>query len=322
MPNHGLLVCSFFVRKRFSREDGANYKLNHEYEATVDDQDLKFKDIFGMFQSFCENSKEMIDNNKLQKVFLVKNQSVKEYSTETYKAVSFIIRSGSYGVESDMTDRISQQVIHHRSENEADVKEFHCIAFVPKDVGGVTIEKGILVFESIASYGVKTITCKYLREHLAQMGLTLETRSVSVSAFIEKLTKQGKLQRITVIKNHVSPNDADNMLITVGREEKSYINPQVHAEWLNKILRLFDRVDKEGICEIPDDEDFDDISFQFSIDGRMRTVRLRYLDRQSIVEDVPDGVINRDDDTKLINYMIETADAYKDKMVFEGIGEE
>ena len=318
MNNHGLLVCSFYAKKRHSK-NFEKYKLNHEYVIQVDDRTKLYADVIDIFQYFCALFKEMHDDCKLQKVFLIKQNSIKCYETVTYKAISFIVQSGSYGIESDLTDRMTQTVIHHKSENEADVKEFHCIVFVPKDAGEIKVEKGLLIFESIASFGVKTITRQYLRAFFASLNLTFETRSVSVGALIEKLTEQGRLQRITIIKDHVSPNDADNMLLNVGREERSYVNPNLSPMWLEKIKSIFDRANVTGVYEIQD-EDFDDISLQFDMGGKRRTVRLRNLDKQSIVEDVPEYVIDRGED-ELIGYMIETAEEYKDKMIFNRIGD-
>lgn len=319
MVNHGLLVCSFFAKKRHSKGE-EKIKLNKTYQPQIGDQMFSFEDFISLFYRFSNDHKEMHDDDKLQKVFSVKENSLNSYETDTYKALSIVIRSGSYGIESDLTDRTTKAINHHRSTNEADVKEFHCLVYVPKDAGTVVVEKGILIFESIASYGVKTITRKYFREYAADMGLTFETRSVSVGALIEKLTEQGRLQKISIIKDHVSPNDADNMLLNVGREEKSYVNPNLSPIWLEKIKNIFDRADRTGVYEIKD-EDFDDISLQFDMGGRRRTVRLRNLDKQSIVEDVPEYVIDRGEDA-LIGYMLETAEAYKEKMIFEGIGEQ
>jgi hypothetical protein len=134
---------------------------------------------------------------------------------------------------------------------------------------------------------------------------------------LQKLIDQGSLHKITLIRNEISPNSADNILIGTGREEKSYIKPQLRTEWLSKILDIFGKADKEGVVEIPENENFDDISIQFKLGKNTRTVRLKYLDKLSIVEDIPDGIISKEDDSKLINYMIDTANAYKPNIIFE-----
>ena len=65
------------------------------------------------------------------------------------------------------------------------------------------------------------------------------------------------------------------------------------------------------------DADYDDISINFVLGKRQRTVRLRNLDKLSIVEDIPDEIVCKEDDVRLINYMIDTANEYKERIIFE-----
>ncbi len=320
MAANGMLVCSFYVKKRFSRSTDSLLALNQMIDfETPDGETVEFDNIFHLIHVFCHRYEGFSDDEKRQKVFSINRRSLIFDDFPTYSYCSFVVRSGGYGVEGDITDRITQRVTYRRSENEADVKEFRVVVYVPKDTGDVTVKKGILVFQSIASFGVKTITAAYLRAFFAEGGLTFETRSVSVRAFIEKLIEQGRLHKITLINNYVSPNPADNMLISTGREEKSYIQPTLKQEWLQRILSLFQAADETGVCEIPEGEEFDDISIQFKLGKRLRTVRLKYLDKLSIVEDIPDEVFAYREPSALIEYMVHTADAYKERMVFTSL---
>ena len=104
------------------------------------------------------------------------------------------------------------------------------------------------------------------------------------------------------------------MLISTGREEETYINPKFQDTWLKKMFSMFQKADETGIIEIPEGEDFDDISIQFKMGESTRTVRLRNLERVSIVEDIPDHIISKNSKKHIIEYMVATADAYKDRM--------
>jgi len=316
MTNCAMLVCSFYLKKKFCREDSEIYNLNQEIITNTEDTSETFLDFFALLSSFCEKNASFSDDEKSKKMFSVRTGSLSLQDTTTYRAMSFIIQSGSYGIEADMTNRHTMEISYHRTEDEADVKSFRCVVYIPKDIGTVNVKKGIFVFQSIATYGVKTITIDTMKRFFSEFGFTLETRSVSVQAFLQKLIDQGSLNKITLIRNRISPNSADNILISTGREEQSYIKPNLRQEWLSKILTIFENADNTGVVEIPDDENFDDISIQFKLGKSTRTVRLMNLDRLSIVEDIPEGVITKNDDTKLINYMIDTANAYKQKIVF------
>lgn len=317
MTNSAMLVCSFYLKKKFCREDSEIYNLNQEIITNVNESPETFSDFFSLLSSFCAKNESFLDDEKSRKMFSIKSGSLRSYDENTYHAMSFIIQSGSYGVEADMTNRHTMEISHHRSEDEADVKLFRCVVYIPKDVGEVNVNKGIFVFQSIATYGVKTITVDTMKRFFSELGFTLETRSVSVQAFLQKLIEQGALNKITLFRNHISPNAADNILISTGREEQSFVKPKLRKEWLEKILQIFGKADQDNIIEIPDDENFDDLSIQFKLGKNIRTVRLKNLDRLSIVEDIPDGIISKQDDSKLIKYMVETANAYKQNIIFE-----
>ena len=312
-----MLVCSFYLKKRFCREDSDIFNLNQEISTSSEEREIVFSDFFELISSFLEHHVTFSDDERSQKMFAIKSDTITPYETDTYRGLSFTIQSGSYGIEADMTNRRTLEVSYHRTEDEADVKSFHCVVYIPKDTGNVNVNKGIFVFQSIASYGVKTITTDMMKRFFGTLGLTLETRSVSVQVFLQKLIAQGALNKITLIRNRVSPNVADSIFITTGREEKSYIKPHLHPEWLEKILGIFARADETGIVEIPDDENFDDLSIQFKLGKNKRTVRLKNLDRLSIVEDIPDHIMDQKNESILLNYMIETANIYKQRIVFE-----
>lgn len=317
MTKYGMLVCSFYIKKKYSHESKTLYNINQEIISNTEEQNFYFEDFFKLISSFCKNYYSPYDNEKTKKLFSIEENSEYMNETDTYRALSFIIRSGSYGVEADMTNRHTNEVSYHRSENEADIKPFYCVIFIPKDTEETSINKGIFVFQSIATFGVKTITVDTMKRYFSQFGITLETRSVSVDVFLQKLIDKGALKKVTLYKNKISPNTVDNILLETGREERSYINPIIRQDWLNKILKAFKKADEEKVVEIPDGVNFDDISITFTIGRKQRTVRLRCLDKLSIVEDIPDDIAKQHDETKIVNYMIETANEYKSKIVFE-----
>ena len=79
---------------------------------------------------------------------------------------------------------------------------------------------------------------------------------------------------------------------------------------------MFRKADETGLIEIPESDDYDDISIQFKLGDKKRTVRLRNLDRLSIIEDIPKEIIQTRNHDRIISYMISTADAYKEYMVW------
>lgn len=318
MINSGMMICSFFLKKSYSRGTDNVFMLNERYDFTSDDgTTISFADCFKMFEMFCSNHHDNTNDDKKMKTFSVERGSVKNYDADTYRAMAFTVVSGGYGIESDLTDSNTNEVLFHRDTHIADNKKFNVLLFVPKNQGETVVSKGIMIFQTIGTYGVKSFSLKKMQEFFMSIGLSLQTRSVSVKTLIEKLIEQGNMYKITLIKERVSRNNADNMLISTGVEERSYIKPRLQPTWLQKLLAFFDQMDNSGVYEI-DGEEFDDIKVQFKLGDRVRTAGLRNIDRFSVVEDFPETVFNNGlyNRTDLLDYMLETANAYKEKMIF------
>lgn len=315
MINSGLMICSFYLKTRFLREREELYPLNQN--CRVENNDRSYNDIFDMVAGFCQKHSDFLDDEKNMKMFSINDNSVKIYEDELNRAISFTISSGAYGLESNITDRQSKKIKYRRTINDADIKDFNCLFYVPKDTDDKTITKGILIFQTIATYGVKTITIKQLRAFFAEIGLTFETRSVSVRIFLEKLIGNGELHKMTLIKNRVSPDSADNIFITTGREERSFIKPKLKIPWVDKLLNFVEHKSDTDIFEI-NNETYEDIKVTFKLGNSYRTVGLIDIDKFSVVEDIPQQIFNngRYNLEVLIGYMIETANTYKQRMIF------
>lgn len=313
MITSGLMICSFYLKKRFSRDDNNLYNLNEQF--VTRDEEHKHDNVLDMLISFCQENFEFSDDEKNMKMFSVDSGTIQISDEETYRALSFSIRSGAYGLESNITDRNTKKIKYQRTEDDADIKNFKFLAFVPKDVNNTSVSKGIMIFQTLGTYGVKTITLNYLKRFFAERDLTLETRSVSIRAFIEKLVEYGRMYKITLVKNRVSPDSIDNIFINSGREERSYIKPQLKPAWFEKFLQLIES--KSEIYEI-EDVCYDDIKIQFKLGDNYRTVGLRHIDKFSVVEDIPDSIYKNGkyEEDALTKYMLDTAIEYKEKMIF------
>lgn len=314
MISHGLLICSFFLKKKYSRTEDEILELNQPYEY----DEVTYDNIFSLFNGFYDNYTELADDEKLMKMFSIDRDSIKRDSREDYVVESGIIHSGSYGTESAITNKITKEVVYRRSQDDADIKQFHYMIYVPNDADENEIVKGMLLFETIGTFGVKTISVNNMKHFFSEKyGLTMETRSISVRIFIENLLKKDKLKRVTLIRDSVSRDPADNMFLNIGREEKTYIKPTLKESWITKLLEYLDGHSNEDIFEI-NDEVYEDIQLTFLHSGRTKTVRLNNIDKFSMVEDIPDYVFNvdRNGGQNLIEYMEQTANNYASKMIF------
>lgn len=314
MVRHGLLICSFYLKNKFSREEEELIELNQGHDC----EGQRYKDFIDMFSGFASEYKELTDDEKLMKMLSVDEKSLSYEERDEYYIEHGIIHSGSYGTASDITDKDTKEVRYRRRVEDADIKPFSFMIYVPKDSGQQKVVKGLLLFEMIGSFGVKTITVKHMKKYFSEKcGVTLETRSISVRAFLEKLLNNDHLNRVTLIRNAVSKDASDNMFANTGREEKTYIKPTLQEKWIQKLLRYVEGKSDEDIFEI-NDELYDDIKLNFSHAGRNKTVRLNDIDHFSLIEDVPDSVYRGADvdREKLVKHMEMTAKEYAKKMIF------
>ena len=314
MISSGLLVCSFYLKKKFSRGNDDVINLNNQI---FGDENQEYDDIVVLFNAFLSEANETKDDERSMRLFSVLPESIKNYDCKTYRAISFAVRSGSYGLESEITDRKTGKVKYKRTQDDADNKQFYCLIYIPKDTDEVQVQKGIMLFQTLSTYGIKTITTQQMKDFFSEKNMTLETRSVSVRMFMEKIIENGSLTKVTLVKNSVSPDLSDSMFISTGREEKSYIKPKLHQKWVAKFLDFLDGKNQDDIFEI-NDEKYQDIRITFSLSGKSRTVRANDIDRLSVVEEIPDSIFNNGKYSKehLTTHMISVAEAYKDKMVF------
>ncbi|MCR5196510.1 MAG: hypothetical protein K6D38_09330 [Pseudobutyrivibrio sp.] len=313
MIKRGLLLCSFQARKKYSGDDsyiGLNmpYEFNNNY----------YNNFEEMLLAFIRECEDFHDNENLMKMFAISKGSVQITDRGNYRIISCIVLSGAYGIKSEMTNKDTKEVVYERKPEDADIKQFQLLIYIPKDAGCNEVVKGIFAFETIGNYGVKTITMENMKKYFSEcLGLIVQTRSISVQIFIEKLLREERMSRITLIRNVISPDPSDSILIAAGREEKTYIKPRIKDEFIKKVIGYIGgSISDKQVLEI-DDEEYGDIKFTFNHSGRIKTVSLRAIDKFSLIEDLPAGLYpNGDVDRgRLVTYVESVITDYAQKIV-------
>lgn len=314
MIKHGLLVCSFQLRTKYKKTEEL-YSLNSPYEY----DEFVYKNVIDMFLAYLKNYEKFSVNEKQMKLYAVAQDSVEVKAEKNATVITGRILCGSYGIQSNMTNKDTKQVVYNRKKEDADIKPFQFMIYVPKDDEDAEVIKGILLFEMIGAYGVKTITTINMRSFFSEkVGLTMELRSISVRAMLEKMLHEEKLNRITFIRNKISPDASDNIFHNIGREEKSYYKPSLKSSWVAKLLDFADGSSQNTDIFEVENERYEDIKLSFIFDGHNKTIRLMEMERFSFVEDIPDRIYNGSeiDLEKLRRYMVEIADSYLRKMIY------
>lgn len=314
MIKHGLLICSFYLKKRYSSDDVIGLNEEYEYNGYI------YKDILEIMENFFNTYSKYVDNEKHMKLFSVDKNSIKRIDEKNSSYIYGIVKSGAYGIESQITNRDSGKISYKRTKDDADIKNFCFMIYIPKDSKNVTVKKGIMLFQMIGNYGVKTITLDYLREYLSDnYSLTIGTRSISVGLFIQKLFNEGKIKKVKLLHNKISPDASDNIFSNQGRIEITHICPRFKQNFLDRLITYING-GAEDVFEI-EDSVLDDIKVTIEHMGRVKTIGLRNIQNFSIVEDLPQRLYNGVDldVEKLILYMKDTADSYVDQLIVDQI---
>ncbi len=320
MLNIGLTICSYFIKSRNTSEKDGILNLNDAHHFVIDNKDTKpvvYSDVMSVFEDFFTKYSAIRDNEEEYKLFSC--QCLRTGETDDFKYLYGTVHSGSYGIEADITNRQSLEIVYEKKPDDAEVKKFYVMIIIPKDSNQIKIQKGLLLCQSIGTYGVKTITTKYMRNFFANLKVTLEFRSVSLGIFLENLFNHGYLKKLTYVKNRISPDFSDNISLPKGKEEISFVNPKLEDSFIEKIKTFILGKNNNTLKEIPL-YSYDNLKMTFELNSKIRTINLNDLDKLSISESVPRSVQlpnGMPDENKLFEHMKTTAREYLQKMAQE-----
>lgn len=323
MFNLSFIACSFHFQKLHSRESKNICYLNDNIEVKKEDNDelenIKVKKLFNSF--FSEYACSVNDQNS-QKIFSCEHKEFYCGDTEAFSYLYTIINSGIYGSRSDIIDIDTNQVIHKKKSNEADVRPFYLYIVIPKDNEDVKVQKGLLFFQNIGPFGVKTITTSFMIDYFSKKyGLSFKLKTVSSDLFIKKIVTKENIKQLIMTRNHVSDDRSDRINNGYGEETrvigKLFYNETAWDKIMNSI-----RYCSKGKYNIFEFENikYDTLKVRVSIGDRERTIDLHNLENLSIVEGIPDEIKMADGHPKadeLLVHFQKVANEYLSEMVLQ-----
>lgn len=312
----GVNVSSFrFKKKNTKKEEFLPFYTN--FSKNKENCPYSCENVINVIEEFYKSriSPEQLDYHK--KYFGTKKDSIKIEEKNDRIYISFTIICGAYGIKSEITDINTNEILFKRKTDNADVKDFRIMFAFSKDQNRFEINKGVVLFEVIGQYGIKTITTNKFKEFLSKnFNIMPFFYTVSTREVFEKLVENGNLKKIHLIKNEVSPEFSNIFGINRGKEVRTVALTSIKEKknLINKLLDL--ATSNKEVYEI--DNEYDDISVTIDMGGRTKTTSIKEMESLYLVEELPEDVLDIDGDMnipKIDSAMENYANDYLNNMV-------
>lgn len=312
----GVNISSFrFKKKNAKKEEFISFYS--DFSKNKKDCAYSCENIIKIIEEFYKSKilPEQLDYHK--KYFGTKKDSFKIEEKNDRIYISFTVICGAYGIKSEITDIDTNEILFKRKINNADVKDFRIMFAFAKDQKGFEINKGVVLFEVIGQYGVKTLTTNKFREflsnnfHVMPFFYTVSTREA-----FEKLVENGSFKKINLIKNEVNPEFSNILGVNCGKEVRTVALTSIKQKqnFVDKLLNL--ATSDNEVYEI--DDEYDDISITIDMGGRTKTTSIKDIGSLYIVEKLPDDVLDIDGEMNIPRIdiaMMQYADDYLNNIV-------
>lgn len=320
MLSLSITACSFYLKKSNSIGIKNAYELNKSIkilESTAEEE--KIENVFELFQKFFEENSSIINDEENQRALkcTYDNEFVE---TEEFVMYPILINSGLYGSSSEIIDVETKELQYKKSTKDVDFRKYYLFVVIPKDNSSVKVQKGMLIFQNIGPYGVKTIVTQKLQQYFSNnYNITLICNTIAPSLFVKKVLNAESIKKITMIKNYKSSDGVDDYSLGYGQEIKTIAKLNfTESKWCQiKDRMLYVSGAKDRLFEL-DNKKYDCVKVTVEIGGRTRIITLNNLEKLSIIESVPDDIrdiTGNPDKNKLIEYLKKVIKEYLEEMV-------
>ena len=192
------------------------------------------------------------------------------------------------------------------------VKPFYVVVVIPKDTEISKAQRGLILFQEIGIYGVKTVTTKAMQEFFSKkLGLSFRTQNLAPDFYLKKLFESGMIQKIKLARNVQSNDTADKLYgAGYGREERTLVPIKITNQMKAKLRHVSEA--KYNYFTF-DNHDYPETKMVVKIGDRLRTIDLHGLDELSVEEALPDELLLPDGTIDFPNFethMLEVAEEY------------
>lgn len=311
-----LRAYSFSIRPYYSKGFSKSYPLNSELKLQhrIDGelQECTVSSAMELIKEFIIQNGKVDDKEDSKQLFYCRFDPSNEGETDTYTYLIFSVFAGYYGYASELIDRGTKKVTHKKSRDEADVKEFYVMVAIPKDSPIQKARRGLIFFQEIGIYGVKTVTVKSMQSFLSSnFNVSFKEQNLAPDFYLKKLFETGVIQHIKIARNSTSADSSDRLYgAGYGREERVLTPIKITHQLKRKLMHISKA--KYNFFTF-DNNDYPETRMVVKIGDRVRTINLHALEELSIEEALPDELL-RPDGTIFFQgfktYILPVADEY------------
>lgn len=323
MTNISITACSFYLRTTNSKTNKGIYNLNDPF--TLNSTCEVYPDISIIFKNFFQKYKLIQINEENKQSYSCEFEEKDKIEDENFIAYCARIFSGEYGNTADIIDLETKTKQYIKRANDIEIRPFYIYVVFPKDSKTLKVQKGMLIFQNIGSYGIKTITTTQMQDFFSnEYNISIECNCIAPKLFIDRLLKKDKIKKISLIKNYKSNDIADNLSRGYGREIRVLTDLCLTESKWEKLFRSI-KYASQGKYNLFDFEKhvYDDAKIVVTIGEHDRTIGVHNIDKLSIIELIPNELKGKDghpEKLKLNNYIKDVINDYLNEMVLT-IGE-
>lgn len=256
------------------------------------------KSIIDIIKSYIEENQDTYSTDTKKEVlfYFEKVKSEKVNNNDGQEECNILygrVKTGEYGIESELVN-VKTREVYKRTQEEADMMPFgFCIA-VPKG----SMQSGVICLQTNGVFGMKLSLQMHLEQCIAKINpeFQLLFKTITPKEYIDRYFKKGVLNKIRMIRYDIPEDITERMGINSGvkhtKEERIIHKPEGFLqknkkkieEWMNGQRNYTEVVEL-------DDFEYDEIKFEFSLEGDNKTFNLKDVGRIAVNENITKKVI-------------------------------
>ncbi len=266
----------------------------------INEEDDVLEILYSFLNHFLTNTANEDNTKKLFRVSQYQPTKNIEIGSTKYRLISGIVKTGSYGYESDIVNKNGNTITHHRTVEEAELLPFYFLASIP-----LNKDEGIIILQSFKQYGIKKIFTEnfdnYFRAERSEY--KIEINDLIPEKLLEQLLERGNITKLKYI-SFEQPVDIADAVDTVDHKENQNLKAELILSEKKGIISgvinsMKDRLPyKKGhkddplkkLIEITSFE-YDTVKMEVSINGKYRNIDLCDLGNIRPTLNITDDVV-------------------------------